>query len=198
MSTHPRAGRPAQPSDLVDIGRLVTAYYTDRPDPSERSQRVAFRPSGHRGRRGGLADGIVVAPSHNPPDDGGIKYNPPHGGPADQDATGWIQDRANALVAGDLQGVARVPYERARRAPTTRGHDFLGSYVDDLPAVVDLDAVREAGVWIGVDPLGGASVAYWGRIAERHRLDLTVVNQRVDGAFSFMTLDWDGKIRMGC
>jgi phosphoglucomutase len=282
MSTHPRAGRPAQPRDLVDIGRLVTAYYTDRPDPSERSQRVAFGTSGHRGsslrrsfneahvlavaqavceyrkaqgttgplflgldthalslpagrsclevlaangvetrvdaadgytptpvvshailtcnrgRREGLADGIVVSPSHNPPDDGGIKYNPPHGGPADQGATGWIQDRANALVAADLQGVARVPYERARRASTTRGHDFLGSYVDDLPAVVDLDAVREARVRIGVDPLGGASVAYWGRIAERHRLDLTVVNQRVDGAFSFMTLDWDGKIRMDC
>jgi len=282
MSTHPRAGRPAQPSDLVDIGRLVTAYYTDRPDPSERSQRVAFGTSGHRGsslrrsfneahvlavaqavceyrkaqgtrgplflgldthalslpagrsclevlaangvetrvdaadgytptpvvshsiltcnhgRGDGLADGIVVSPSHNPPDDGGIKYNPPHGGPADQDATGWIQDRANALLAAELQGVARIPYERARRASTTTGHDFLGSYVDDLPAGVDLEAAREAGVRIGVDPLGGASVAYWGRIAERHGLDLTVVNQRVDGAFSFMTLDWDGKIRMDC
>ncbi|HEX9202361.1 MAG TPA: phosphoglucomutase (alpha-D-glucose-1,6-bisphosphate-dependent) [Vicinamibacteria bacterium] len=282
MSTHPRAGRPAQPSDLVDIGRLVTAYYTDRPDPSERSQRVAFGTSGHRGsslrrsfneahvlavaqavceyrkaqgttgplflgldthalslpagrsclevlaangvetrvdaadgytptpvvshsiltcnhgRGDGLADGIVVSPSHNPPEDGGIKYNPPHGGPADQGATGWIQDRANALLAAELQGVARIPYERARRASTTTGHDFLGSYVDDLPAVVDLEAVREGRVRIGVDPLGGASVAYWGRIAERHGLDLTVVNQRVDGAFSFMTLDWDGKIRMDC
>ena len=282
MSVHPRAGQPAQPSDLVDVGRLVTAYYTDRPDPSERSQRVAFGTSGHRGsslrrsfneahvlavaqavceyrrtqgttgplflgldthalslpagrscvevlaangvetridpgdgytptpvvshailtwnreRKDGRADGIVVSPSHNPPDDGGIKYNPPHGGPADTDATGWIQDRANALVAGELSGVARIPYERARRALTTRAHDFLGSYVDDLDAVLDLEAVRGARVRIGVDPLGGASVAYWGRIAEHHRLDLTVVNQRVDGAFSFMTLDWDGKIRMDC
>jgi phosphoglucomutase len=282
MPTHPRAGQPARPSDLVDVGRLVTAYYTDRPDPGERGHRVAFGTSGHRGsslrrsfneahvlavaqavaeyrrvqgttgplflgidthalslpagrsalevlaanevptlvdasdgytptpvvshailtynrgRKDGLADGIVVSPSHNPPDDGGIKYNPPHGGPADTDATGWIQDRANALLAEDLRGVARVPWERARKAATTRGHDFLGAYVDDLPAVVDLDAAREAGIRIGVDPLGGASVAYWGRIAERHRLPLTVVNDRVDGTFSFMTLDWDGKIRMDC
>ena len=282
MSVHPRAGQPAQTSDLVDVGRLVTAYYTDRPDPGESGQRVAFGTSGHRGsslrhsfneahvlavaqavceyRKGqgttgplflgidthalsrpagrsvlevmvangvvtlidaadgytptpvvshailtwnrgraeGRADGIVVSPSHNPPEDGGIKYNPPHGGPADTDATGWIQDRANALLAEDLRGVARIPYERALKAVTTRGHDFLGSYVDDLPAVVDLDAVRDARVRIGVDPLGGASVAYWARIAERHRLDITVVNDRVDGAFSFMTLDWDGRIRMDC
>ncbi len=282
MPVHPRAGQPALGSDLVDLGRLVTAYYTDRPDPAESGQRVAFGTSGHRGsslrhsfnephvlavaqavceyRKGqgttgplflgidthalsrpagrsvlevmpandvvtlidaadgytptpvvshailtwnrgrteGRADGIVVSPSHNPPEDGGIKYNPPHGGPADTEATGWIQGRANALLAEDLRGVARIPYERARKASTTRGHDFLGSYVNDLPAVVDLDAVREARVRIGVDPLGGASVAYWARIAERHRLDLTVVNDRVDGAFSFMTLDWDGKIRMDC
>ena len=282
MSVHPRAGQPAQASDLVDLGRLVTTYYTDRPDPTESGQRVAFGTSGHRGsslrhsfneahvlavaqavceyRKGqgttgplflgidthalsrpagrsvlevmpangvvtlidaadgytptpvvshailtwnrgrteGRADGIVVSPSHNPPEDGGIKYNPPHGGPADTEATGWIQDRSNALLAEDLRGVARIPYERALKASTTRGHDFLGSYVDDLPAVVDLDAVRESRVRIGVDPLGGASVAYWARIAERHRLDLTVVNDRVDGAFSFMTLDWDGRIRMDC
>ena len=282
MSVHPRAGQPAQASDLVDLGRLVTTYYTDRPDPAESGQRVAFGTSGHRGsslrhsfneahvlavaqavceyRKGqgttgplflgidthalsrpagrsvlevmpangvvtlidaadgytptpvvshailtwnrgrteGRADGIVVSPSHNPPEDGGIKYNPPHGGPADTEATGWIQDRSNALLAEDLRGVARIPYERALKASTTRGHDFLGSYVDDLPAVVDLDAVRESRVRIGVDPLGGASVAYWARIAERHRLDLTVVNDRVDGAFSFMTLDWDGRIRMDC
>jgi len=280
MSVHPRAGQPAQASDLVDLGRLVTAYYTDRPDPAESGQRVAFGTSGHRGsslrhsfneahvlavaqavceyRKGqgttgplflgidthalsrpagrsvlevmpangvvtlidaadgytptpvvshailtwnrgrteGRADGIVVSPSHNPPEDGGIKYNPPHGGPADTDATGWIQDRANALLAEDLRGVARIPYERALKASTTRGHDFLGSYVDDLPAVVDLDAVREAGVRIGVDPLGGASVAYWGAIGERYGLDLTVVNPNVDATFAFMTLDWDGKIRM--
>ena len=281
-SSHPRAGKPAGPSDLVDLARLVTEYYTARPDPAEPGQRVAFGTSGHRGsslrrsfneahvlavaqavyeyRRGqgttgplflgidthalslpaarsalevlaangvptlvdagdgytptpavshailawnrgradGLADGIVVSPSHNPPEDGGIKYNPPHGGPADTDATGWIQDRANALLAAELRGVERVPWERALRAPTTRKHDFLGAYVDDLPAVVDLEAARDAGVRIGVDPLGGASVAYWGRIAERHRLDLTVVNDRVDAAFSFMTLDWDGRIRMDC
>ena len=282
MRIDPRAGQPPTSAMLVNVPRLMTAYYTRQPDPAVAAERVAFGTSGHRGsslrhsfnephvlavaqavceyRKGqgttgplflgidthalsrpagrsvlevmpandvvtlidaadgytptpvvshailtwnrgrteGRADGIVVSPSHNPPEDGGIKYNPPHGGPADTEATGWIQGRANALLAEDLRGVARIPYERARKASTTRGHDFLGSYVDDLPAVVDLDAVREAGVRIGVDPLGGASVAYWARIAERHRLDLTVVNDRVDGAFSFMTLDWDGKIRMDC
>jgi phosphoglucomutase len=282
VSIHARAGLPAQPSDLVDLTRLVTAYYTERPDPSEPGERVSFGTSGHRGsslrrsfneahllavaqavceyrraqgtngplflgldthalslpagrsalevlagngvvtlvdagdgytptpvishailawnrgRTHGLADGIVISPSHNPPPDGGIKYNPPHGGPADTSATGTIQDRANSLLADDLRQVARVPYERARKADTTRGHDFLTAYVDDLPAVVDLEAVRAAGVRVGADPLGGASVAYWARIAERHRLELTVVNDRVDGTFSFMTLDWDGKIRMDC
>ncbi|MFE9363022.1 phosphoglucomutase (alpha-D-glucose-1,6-bisphosphate-dependent) [Streptomyces sp. NPDC006978] len=279
---HERAGQPAQPGDLVDVARLVTAYYTVHPDPAEPGQRVAFGTSGHRGsalaaafnedhiaattqaicdhrerqgtdgpvflgadthalseparitavevlaangatvlidsddgytptpavshailtynrdRTGGLADGIVVTPSHNPPADGGFKYNPPHGGPAGSDATSWIQDRANALIEGGLKEVRRIPYARALAADTTGRHDFLTAYVDDLPAVLDLDAVRAAGIRIGADPLGGASVAYWGRIAERHRLDLTVVNPLADPTWRFMTLDWDGKIRMDC
>jgi phosphoglucomutase len=142
------------------------------------------------------ADGIVVTPSHNPPRDGGFKYNPPHGGPADSDATSWIAARANELIAADLDGVRRVPFERARAAAGE--YDFVAHYVDDLPAVLDLDAIRSAGVRIGADPLGGASVDYWGAIAERHRLDLTVVNPEVDPTWRFMTLDHDGKIRMDC
>lgn len=283
MSTvQSRAGQPAQPSDLVDVAHLVTAYYTLSPDPQDVDQQVAFGTSGHRGsslktafneahilattqaivdyRReqgydgplfmgrdthglsepawasalevlaandvtvlvddrdgytptpavshailkanggrttgSGLADGIVVTPSHNPPADGGFKYNPPHGGPADSDATTVIAARANELIAAGLEGVRRMPFSRARAH--AQPYDFLGTYVDDLPNVVDLARVREAGVRIGADPLGGASVAYWGEIADRHGLDLTVVNPLVDPTWRFMTLDWDGKIRMDC
>ncbi|CAL2057954.1 phosphoglucomutase [Streptomyces murinus] len=279
---HERAGRPAGPEDLVDVARLVTAYYALHPDPADPAQRVAFGTSGHRGsslasafnedhiaatsqaiceyragqgidgplflgadthalsepakvtalevfaandvtvlidsadgytptpavshailthnrgRTTGLADGVVVTPSHNPPADGGFKYNPPSGGPAASDATSWIQDRANEIITGGLKDVRRLPYARALAADTTARYDFLGTYVDDLPGVVDLDAIRVAGVRIGADPLGGASVAYWGRIAERHRIDLTVVNPHTDPTWRFMTLDWDGQIRMDC
>ncbi|MBU4335187.1 MAG: phosphoglucomutase (alpha-D-glucose-1,6-bisphosphate-dependent) [Actinobacteria bacterium] len=146
----------------------------------------------------GLADGIVVTPSHNPPRDGGFKYNPPHGGPAGSDATGWIADRANQILRGDWRAVPRVSAERALAADTTKKHDYLSSYVDDLANVVDLEAIRSAGVRIGADPLGGASVEYWGEIGERYGLDLTVVNPTVDPRWAFMTLDWDGKIRMDC
>ncbi|GAA3603574.1 phosphoglucomutase (alpha-D-glucose-1,6-bisphosphate-dependent) [Marihabitans asiaticum] len=284
-----RAGQPARPEDLVDVAHLVTAYYTQQPDPEDVDQQVAFGTSGHRGsslktsfneahilattqaivdhrrakgvdgplflgrdthglsepawisaievlvaggvtvliderdgytptpavshailtaNRGkdlgtkgatgasGLADGIVVTPSHNPPSDGGFKYNPPHGGPADSDATKAIAAAANDYLRADLKGVARTPFARA--VAQCQRYDFLGSYVDDLPSVVDLDAIREAGVRIGADPLGGAAVEYWGAIAERHRLDLTVVNPEVDPTWRFMTLDWDGKIRMDC
>jgi phosphoglucomutase len=145
---------------------------------------------------GGLADGIVVTPSHNPPSDGGFKYNPPNGGPADTDATKWIADAANRYIEASLEGVRRVPFARARGAAAP--YDFLGSYVDDLPGVVDLAKVREAGLRVGADPLGGASVAYWGEIADRHGIDLTVVNPLVDPTWRFMTLDWDGRIRMDC
>jgi len=154
---------------------------------------------GHnRGRTSGLADGIVITPSHNPPQDGGFKYNPPHGGPADTDATGWIQDEANRLIAAGLEGVKRIPLARARAAATTHRHDYIAAYTGDLAAVIDLEAIKSAGVKIGIDPMGGAGVAYWGPIAERYGLDITVVNEHVDPTFSFMRVDKDGKIRMDC
>ena len=152
----------------------------------------------NRGRAGGLADGIVVTPSHNPPEDGGFKYNPPHGGPAGTDVTAWIQDQANALLAADLMGVQRIPFERARRAPTTHRHDYMDAYVADLGSVVDLDVLRGARINLGVDPLGGAGVHYWHVIGERYKIPLTVVSDVVDPTFRFMTVDWDGKIRMDC
>ncbi|WP_036969705.1 phosphoglucomutase (alpha-D-glucose-1,6-bisphosphate-dependent) [Promicromonospora kroppenstedtii] len=288
-----RAGTPAQPSDLIDVDRVVGAYYDLTPDPGDPGQKVVFGTSGHRGssldhafneahivaitaaiveyRRGqgtdgplfigrdthalsqpawqtalevlaaagvdvmvdardswtptpavsqsillhnqtrfaagtpgvgapgsGLADGIVVTPSHNPPRDGGFKYNPPHGGPADSDATGWIADRANEILRTGIGQVERVQLDQALAAETTHRHDFLSTYVDDLANVLDLEVIRTSGVRIGADPLGGASVEYWGAIAERYDLDLTVVNPRVDPRWAFMTLDWDGKIRMDC
>jgi phosphoglucomutase len=150
----------------------------------------------NRGRNAGLADGIVVTPSHNPPDNGGFKYNTPNGGPADTDVTGWIQRRANALLEGGLKEVRRMPFAQARRAATTHAHDFLDAYVADLGSVVDFEAIRAAGIRMGVDPLGGAGVHYWAPIAERYGLDLTVVSEEVDPRFSFMTVDWDGRIRM--
>ncbi len=281
MSLHPRAGKPAEPSDLVDVAALVTAYYATHPDPDDAGQRVSFGTSGHRGsslhaafnddhiaattqaiceyraangidgplflakdthalsepawttalevltangvtvlvdsggrytptpalshailthnaKGAAKADGIVVTPSHNPPADGGFKYNPPDGGPAGSDITKQVQDRANALLAEGLSGVQRWTLARARRDGDVSTYDYLSSYVDDLPSVVDIDAVRDAGVRIGADPLGGASVDYWAAIAERHKLDLTVVNPLVDPTWRFMTLDWDGKIRMDC
>jgi phosphoglucomutase len=174
---------------LVDAG----GRYTPTPAVSH-AILAANKGTPTRPKTTGLADGIVVTPSHNPPRDGGFKYNPPHGGPADTDATGWIAGRANDLLRQGLSGVRRVPLEQARAA--AQPYDFLGSYVDDLPNIIDMDAIRAAGVRIGADPLGGASVDYWGAIAERHGLDLTVVNPLVDPTWRFMTLDWDGKIRM--
>lgn len=150
----------------------------------------------NRGRQSRLADGIVVTPSHNPPADGGFKYNPPNGGPADTAITGWMETRANALLESRIRQVRRLPFEQAMRAATTREHDFLDSYVADLGNVLDLEAIRSAGIRMGVDPLGGAGVHYWARIAERYGLNLNVVNEQVDPTFSFMTLDWDGRIRM--
>jgi len=274
----PLAGRPAPADRLVDVPRLVAAYYTLKPDPGVAAQRVSFGTSGHRGssfavgfnenhvlavtqaicayrrkqgidgplfigfdthalsapafasalevlaangvevltaaddeytptpaishailtynrgRTAGLADGIVITPSHNPPDSGGFKYNPPDGGPADTEVTGWIESQANGLLEAGLKGIARMDFVKARRA--AHAHDYLGQYVADLGTVLDLDLIRAAGVRMGVDPLGGAGVHYWGRIAETYKLDLTVVNSAVDPTFRFMTLDWDGKIRM--
>jgi phosphoglucomutase len=278
----PRAGEPAAAEDLIDVAKLVTAYFTVHPDPGDPGQRVSFGTSGHRGSaftatfnedhiiattqaiceyragrgidgplylgadthalsepaqvsalevlaangvrvlrdaRGGYtptpavsrailahnaagdgprADGIVVTPSHNPPSDGGFKYNPPDGGPAGTGITQWIQDRANDLLAGSLAGVRRIPHARAIAADTTGDFDFLDGYVSALAQVIDMAAISTAGIHIGADPLGGASVAYWDAIGERYGLDLTVVNPAVDATFAFMTLDWDGKIRMDC
>lgn len=150
----------------------------------------------NRGRTAGFADGIVITPSHNPPEDGGFKYNPPNGGPADKDVTGWIEARANALLTGNLKGVKRIPYEKALRSGSTHRHDFLNAYVSGLGNVLDMDAIRDANISMGVDPLGGAGVHYWAAIAGRYGLNLTVVNEVVDPTFRFMTLDWDGRIRM--
>ncbi|MFB3829171.1 MAG: phosphoglucomutase (alpha-D-glucose-1,6-bisphosphate-dependent) [Bryobacteraceae bacterium] len=281
MTADPRAGKPADASMLVNLPRLLTAYYALRPDPGENTQRVAFGTSGHRGsslacsfneahilaiveavwryrrlqgvdgplylakdthalsepafatavevlaahgvdvmvdadlgytptpalshailtynrgRQSGLADGIVLTPSHNPPEDGGIKYNPPHGGPADISATRWIENEANTLL-GDQEQAVRVPYARALAASTTHRHDYISAYVGDLGSVIDMDAVRAADLALGVDPLGGAGVAYWPRIAERYGLRMSIVNEGVDPAFRFMSVDWDGKIRMDC
>ncbi len=280
MNISSLAGKPAEASMLVNVPRLVTAYYTEVPDPSVMEQRVAFGTSGHRGssfdkafnewhilaisqaiclyrkqhqidgplflgmdthalsvpalasalevlaangvevmiaegdeytptpaishailtynrgRKTGLADGIVITPSHNPPHDGGFKYNPPNGGPAEGAVTDWIQAKANEFLEAGLQGVKRIPLDKALRASTTHRHDYLDAYVTDLANVVDMDAIRGAKLHMGVDPLGGAGVHYWGPIAERYALNLTVVNKTVDPTFSFMTVDWDGQIRM--
>ena len=267
---------------LANIPRLITAYYTCRPDPTVPSQRVAFGTSGHRGssldlsfneahilaitqaiceyrtqesvsgplflgmdthalsepawtsalevlaangvdvmidseggytptpalshailtynrgRADGRADGIVITPSHNPPEDGGFKYNPPSGGPADTGTTSWVENRANQFLAGGLRGVLRMPYEDALKASTTHRYDYVSTYVNDLEHVLDMDAIRGAHLNVGVDPLGGAGVAYWSRISERYGVPLTVLNSTVDPTFRFMSVDWDGKIRMDC
>jgi phosphoglucomutase len=280
MKINALAGKPAPADMLVNIPELITAYFSNVPDPSLPGQRVAFGTSGHRGsafdssfnewhvlaisqaiceyrrqhnidgplflgidthalsvpamtsalevlaansvevmlaqddeytptpvishailthnrgRADGFADGIVITPSHNPPHNGGFKYNPPNGGPADTDITAWIEGRANALLESGLKGVKRIPFARAKRAATTHRHDYLTRYVSDLDSVLDMSAIRGADLHLGVDPLGGAGVHYWGRIADQYGLNLTVVNETVDPTFRFMTLDWDGQIRM--
>ncbi|HEX2805495.1 MAG TPA: phosphoglucomutase, partial [Kineosporiaceae bacterium] len=180
-----------------DVTTLIDSGDRYTPTPAV-SHAILAHNQGRAADEPGRADGIVVTPSHNPPADGGFKYNPPHGGPADTDATKWIENRANELVADRLREVQRIPFARALAADTTSKYDFMARYVGDLPSVLNLDAVREAGIRIGADPLGGASVDYWGAIAETHRLDLTVINPLVDATWRFMTLDWDGKIRMDC
>ncbi|MFT5594607.1 MAG: phosphoglucomutase [Oceanicoccus sp.] len=280
MSIHSLAGQLPPANQLVNVAKLITAYYSDKPDPSMAAQKVAFGTSGHRGssfkrsfnedhvlaisqaiclyrekegitgplfigvdthalsepafvnslevfaangvevmisssgeytptpavshaiivynrgRTTGLADGIVITPSHNPPDGGGYKYNPTNGGPADGHITGWIENKANELLLAGLKDIKRMSYEQALKATTTHEYDFLNTYVNDLESVINMDAIRGANIRMGVDPLGGAGVNYWGAIAERYKLDLTVLNKDVDLTFRFMTLDWDGKIRM--
>ncbi len=274
------AGKPVESSMLVNVPKLVSAYYSNIPDPSVSEQRIAFGTSGHRGsslknsfnewhilaisqavcqyrrqqsingplflgidthalsepafitvlevlvangvevmiadkdeytptpvishailtyNRGrdyGLADGIIITPSHNPPDSGGFKYNPPNGGPADNDVTGWIESHANAFLESNLQGVKRISYQKAMRLSTTHRHDYINAYVNDLSNVLDMEAIHNARINMAVDPLGGAGVHYWARIADRYGLDLTVVNEIVDPTFRFMTVDWDGQVRM--
>ena len=177
---------------LIDLDRRYT------PTPALSHAILGHNRTAWSGRGQGQADGIVVTPSHNPPKDGGFKYNPPHGGPADTDITGWVANRANELLADGNSSVRRIPLSKALAADTTATYDYCNTYVDDLPSVLDLDAIRASGVRIGADPLGGASVDYWARIADRHDLDLTVVNPEVDPTWRFMTLDWDGAIRMDC
>ena len=280
MSVNPNAGQPAQASNLVNVPRLITAYFDDRPDPGVPEQRVSFGTSGHRGsafnrafnewhilaitqaivayrapqgidgplfigidthalsepalasalevlaannvqvmiapdgeftptpavshailnynrsRKTGLADGIVVTPSHNPPEEGGFKYNPPNGGPADTSITKFVENKANEFLQNGLNGVKRVLLDRALKADSTHRHDFIGEYVKELGNVIDMEAIRDSKLKLGVDPLGGAGVHYWGPIGERYGLNLTVVNPDVDPTFRFMTLDWDGRIRM--
>jgi phosphoglucomutase len=282
MAIHILAGQPAPASILVELEKLLSAYWAEIPDPSIREQRVSFGTSGHRGssfkrsfneahivaitqavceyraaqrttgplylgkdthalsepafvtalevlaangvetmidqdkgytptpvishailaynrgRTSGLADGIVITPSHNPPEDGGIKYNPPSGGPADTQITKWIEDRANALLAVNLQGVTRLPIEQARQASTTHRHDYIGAYVGDLKSVIDMGVLKAATLKFGIDPLGGSGVAYWRPIVERYGLQIENVNPTIDPTFRFMPLDWDGKIRMDC
>ena len=280
MKTSPLAGKLAQPTMLVNVPRLITAYYSNMPDTSMPTQRVAFGTSGHRGsafensfnewhilaisqsiclyrrqqkidgplfldmdthalsvpalasalevlaangvdviiaekdeytptpvvshailtynrgRKTGLADGVVITPSHNPPHDGGFKYNPPNGGPAEHVVTDWIEAKANEFLENGLLGVKRVPVEKAFSASTTHRHDYLNAYISDLGNMINMDAIRDAKISLGVDPLGGAGVHYWAPIAERYGLNLTVVNEAVDPTFRFMTVDWDGQIRM--
>jgi phosphoglucomutase len=279
---NPAAGKPVEPASLQNIPRLVTAYFSSKPDPADPAQRVAFGTSGHRGsslknsfnedhilattqaicdhrretgltgplfigidthalaepalasavevfaangvdimideaggytptpvishailsynkgRASGLADGVVISPSHNPPEDGGYKYNPPHGGPADTDVTGKVEKQANAYMAAGMQGVRRTPYERARKAPSTHPHNYITPYVADLGNSVDMALVASSGVNIGIDPLGGAAVHFWQPIIERYGIKAEIVNDAVEPTFRFMTADWDGKIRMDC
>jgi len=280
MKINSRAGQPAIAADLVDVSKLITAYYEDRPDPHIAEQRVVFGTSGHRGssfdrsfnedhilaitqaiclyrqqhkidgplflgidthalsqsafasalevlaangvdvmvadkddytptpvishailtcnqgRKAGLADGIVITPSHNPPESGGFKYDPPHGGPAEEEVTSWIEGKANEFLINHLSGVKRMPFEKALSSATTHKHDYLTAYVEDLHNAIDMEVIRNSGIALGVDPLGGAGVHYWDPIAERYGLNLKVVNDVVDPTFRFMTLDWDGRIRM--